>query len=246
MARYNEDLGWLDGLSFQPRVLVYNKGDAIDAPALAALNPRATAISLPNVGRESQSYLHHIVANYDDLADVTIFVQGRINDLGANVFPDLADYLAPAVRDGFSASDLELFFSNMAFDIDIHGKLMRDPRYRAGIERGDIEAAGGDIREFAAAFLGPLPPVMVVSFSGCFAVSRDAVRGRPKAFYETLLKALSRHRNPEIGHYMERLWCAIFSGNRLLGKAVRLVPRRLWWQLVGKGSIAKTPAAALP
>ena len=33
-------------------------------------------IPLPNVGRESHTYLTHIVTQYDDLSDYTIFFQG--------------------------------------------------------------------------------------------------------------------------------------------------------------------------
>jgi hypothetical protein len=242
VARYNEDLFWLNWLPFRPRVIVYNKGVAIKPLDDIAPNAGGTVIPLPNVGRESHTYLHHIVANYDQLADVTIFVQGQIEDLGANIFPSLAYYVAPAMRDGFSASDLELFFPYLPSDANIHGKLMRDPRYRAGIASGDILAAEKDIKGFAAQYLGKVPPVMVVSFSGCFAVSRDTVLRRPREFYEALLAELAAHKNPEIGHYMERLWCAIFSGNRRFGKAISHIPRRIWRQITKKGLIEKTPA----
>ena len=213
VARYNEDLFWLNWLPFRPRVIVYNKGVAIKP-------------------------LDDIAPN----AGVTIFVQGQIEDLGANIFPSLAYYVAPAMRDGFSASDLELFFPYLPSDANIHGKLMRDPRYRAGIASGDILAAEKDIKGFAAQYLGKVPPVMVVSFSGCFAVSRDTVLRRPREFYEALLAELAAHKNPEIGHYMERLWCAIFSGNRRFGKAISHIPRRIWRQITKKGLIEKTPA----
>ena len=35
-------------------------------------------------------------------------------------------------------------------------------------------------------------------------------------FYKKLLNVLSKHKNPIEGHYMERLWCYIFTRNRPL------------------------------
>jgi len=69
VARYNENLDWLKKIkkSKDIKITVYNKGpDDIDVPF----------IQLPNVGRESHTYLYHIINNYDNLADQTIFCQG--------------------------------------------------------------------------------------------------------------------------------------------------------------------------
>jgi len=66
VAHYNEDLSWIEayggpGVNFR----VYSKGEA---PAGAEV--------LSNVGRESHTYLTHIVKNFDRLADRTVFTQG--------------------------------------------------------------------------------------------------------------------------------------------------------------------------
>ena len=69
VARYNENLDWLKKIkkSKDLKITVYNKGpDDIDVPF----------IRLPNIGRESHTYLYHIINNYDNLADQTIFCQG--------------------------------------------------------------------------------------------------------------------------------------------------------------------------
>jgi hypothetical protein len=69
VARYNENLDWLKKIkkSKDLKITVYNKGkDDIDIPF----------IQLPNIGRESHTYLYHIINNYDNLADQTIFCQG--------------------------------------------------------------------------------------------------------------------------------------------------------------------------
>ena len=69
IARYKENLDWLKKIkkSKDIKITVYNKGlPDIDIPF----------IQLPNSGRESGTYLYHIINNYDKLADQTIFCQG--------------------------------------------------------------------------------------------------------------------------------------------------------------------------
>ncbi|WP_164156149.1 DUF3431 domain-containing protein [Sandarakinorhabdus rubra] len=219
VARYNEDLAWLGRLGPSLRIFIYNKGPQLCPQQLAGGRLDLTVEALPNVGRESHSYLHHIVSRRDTLGDVTIFVQGRIDDVGKNVFADLADYVAPALADGYCASDLEFHFPLFGSDSDIRGKLLRNPRYREALETGQLAAAGLEFNSFARQLLGRLPPVMVTSFQGCFAVSRAAVHQHQPEFYRGLLEELARHPNPEIGHYMERLWCSIFSGTSLRRRA---------------------------
>jgi len=67
IARYNEDLSWLRKIPKKIKITIYNKG-------LDDINIQS--IKLPNIGRESHTYLYHIINNYDNLADKTIFCQG--------------------------------------------------------------------------------------------------------------------------------------------------------------------------
>jgi hypothetical protein len=68
IARYNEDILWLNKVK-NKIITVYNKGED-------NINKKFKAIPLPNIGRESHTYLTHIINNYDNLADLTIFSQG--------------------------------------------------------------------------------------------------------------------------------------------------------------------------
>ena len=64
IARYNEDISWLKHIK-NKKITVYNKG-----------KDNVNGIQLPNIGRESHTYLTHIINNYDKLSDMTIFCQG--------------------------------------------------------------------------------------------------------------------------------------------------------------------------
>jgi hypothetical protein len=74
IARYNEDSNKLSQLIAKEfpneKVTVYNKGlDNLSLPNNAIILP------LPNIGREAHTYLHHILENYDQLADRILFMQ---------------------------------------------------------------------------------------------------------------------------------------------------------------------------
>ena len=63
VAKYNEDIGWLDQLDCLKTV--YDKSDE-----------PSNYIKLPNVGREAHTYAKHVASNYQCLSDFTIFTQG--------------------------------------------------------------------------------------------------------------------------------------------------------------------------
>jgi len=68
VARYNEDLDWI--YPYRDSVIIYNKGldDIIGFP---------NVIKLKNVGREGDTYLYHIINNYDNFSDRVTFLQGE-------------------------------------------------------------------------------------------------------------------------------------------------------------------------
>lgn len=74
IAHFNEDLSWLS--SSASNCSVYSKGEPPADPEAFANSTR-----LPNIGRETHTYLTHIVRNYDSLPHVTLFLQGNIHDI---------------------------------------------------------------------------------------------------------------------------------------------------------------------
>jgi hypothetical protein len=65
VCRYNEDISWTKSLE---NVIIYNKGEAVKS--------NHKVINLPNLGMFHGSQLYHIIENYDNLADITLFIQG--------------------------------------------------------------------------------------------------------------------------------------------------------------------------
>lgn len=67
VARYNENIDWT--LAYNDIVILYNKG----SQNIKGLN---NIINIPNLGREGHTYLYHIINNYDNLKNKTVFTQG--------------------------------------------------------------------------------------------------------------------------------------------------------------------------
>lgn len=67
VSRYNEDVSWTKNINAVDKITIYNKGDEINIPN----------IKLPNINREAHTYFYHIVNNYNNLYDITIFCQGN-------------------------------------------------------------------------------------------------------------------------------------------------------------------------
>ena len=65
LSRFNENIDWLKQYK-DFNMVIYIKGEYLENIGLGKI------ISLPNIGRESHTWLYHIVSNYENLDDVNI------------------------------------------------------------------------------------------------------------------------------------------------------------------------------
>jgi hypothetical protein len=82
VAHYNEDLSWLSMIPENVHVHIYTKGPQLESTHGHIGGAHTTRQPLPNVGRESHTYLSHIVKNYDNLAPWTVFTQAGAPSFG--------------------------------------------------------------------------------------------------------------------------------------------------------------------
>ena len=190
VARHAEDLNWLRRAPKTVRVTVYNKG----------VDPGPGAV-LPNIGREAHTYLHHIVERYDDLADVTVFCQGKPFDH----VPDLHKVLRKLAGGDLSIDG----FLWLGFVID------RDDRtgsllFQNWTKNADHHPLPLDV--FWKALWGEAAADSCVFYpGGNFMVTRDRVRSRPRAFYEKALRISEDL--ADAAHCFERVWDRVFDVN---------------------------------
>jgi len=195
VSRYNEDISWL--LLFKNITLVYNKGNN------EHLLSKFDTIQLPNVGRESHTYLYHIVQNYDNLAEKTIFFQGKIND---HKILDIEDYfkddLFIAKFNKFDIEKLKVKISHIGkWKSDLISGKMRRSNYIPYVWLSNCIGIAVD-DEFTK-----------IVWGANFSIHRDLILSKPKIFYENILRYIDDHINPEEGHFLERSWYMIFHNN---------------------------------
>lgn len=206
VARYREDVSWTAELGLP--ATVYDKSGEPGRHAL------------PNIGRESHTYLSHIVRRYPDFAAFTVFVQ-------AAPFPHMPPGATPAsfaarirqnVRMGLGFSG----FAGFKLKCDRLGRphQMADPAlhgHRAGFGR-DIPV--GAVHE--ALFAGPVPETFLVTApAGMFFVARERILARPLALYRKALELVAADPDDaaNTGHAFERLWPVIFNGDVRLNRS---------------------------
>jgi Protein of unknown function (DUF3431) len=183
VARYQENLDWTNGLS---NCIVYNKGP--NEP-----NTKHPVISLPNIGREGHTYLHHIIENYDNLDDYTCFLQGYPFDHTPDLAKRILDF--PSIDPPpFEFVSSRVYTVNLSYDptdFSLHPLLISTYEKVFGTHKTDHTFSFGAGAQFI--------------------VSRDTIRSRPKEFYQKIVPLLDHHINPPEGFIIERFWGMIFT-----------------------------------
>jgi len=204
VARYNENIDWLNEI--MDDCLIYNKG--------VALNIK-NEIMLPNMGRESETYLHYIIDNYDNLPDVVVFTQGKINDHLFNFREKLHKYLLNLKDEAFEngKSKARLIYSDHIPDIN----WKKDWNLRHGVYylRDNYKDNKPIIYEdwFKTNINKDYPNPVRIYSNGLFAVKKELILNKPIEYYKELIKEVNHHINSAEGHFFERAWYYIFTKN---------------------------------
>lgn len=208
VARYSEDLEWTK--PYSNFVTIYNKGDETDYDF----------IPLPNIGREAHTYLHHIVNNYDNLAEYTCFLQGNPYDPHT---PNLDKYLDYAINSNELIPDFIWLSSRM---VESDFEYEREPYHKIfpNIKFAYKTIFGVD----------PTDDKFIFGSGAQFTISKSNILKRPLEFYQNVLSIFDYSEdteigkkllgnpgsndpycpnNPEISLQLERLWGYIFNSD---------------------------------
>jgi hypothetical protein len=93
ISRYNEDIQWTHYIDEKWKIYLYNKGNDIND---------LSYIKKENCGRESETYISHIIENYENLADYNCFCQGHPFDHSPDFLFEIKNFTA---HDHFYAFD---------------------------------------------------------------------------------------------------------------------------------------------
>lgn len=181
LARYKEDISWANILN---NVTIYNKGPKVES--------KHKVINLPNLGMQGASQIYHCYKNYDNLADITIFLQAWPWD------GTLEEQM------GWK-NDTEGIIKMISYYSDIpEGKYMSRPAFQQTIANIYDCPTNYNQRhhEFFitntvnwAEWMNLLDPYKKIdpykpwSFyrNGHYALKKEAIRSNPKEYYEMLL-----------------------------------------------------------
>ncbi len=214
IARYREDLDWMReyaDLPFQ-RIFLYNKGPATEAPTCPPLKGECIVRQLENVGMCDHTYMYHIIENYDDLADITIFM------------PASGDLPNKKARSDFvikkTFAEGHPVMTGFVHPNPVHKHMYDFTLNSWAVSHKDNKPEGylptlhpADVRPFGKWYEAFLPGVEtpLEQNVGIFSVSRELIRAKPREFYQTFLDQLAKDKQPEVAHYMERAWPGILG-----------------------------------
>jgi hypothetical protein len=176
------------------RVIVYDKSGKYTRRYAAAI-----VVPRENVGREGETYLNHIISNYDSLNEYTLFIQ----------------------------DDTEQHIPNYVAFVDDCKKIIKDTQFKvfpcswrkggAPHSREIIDGMCGlhtfsskdAIKKACELHKIHLPPRYVTPVSAFFICHRDRIRARPLEFYVGLREWLLQ--SEKNGFVLEHLWKIIFE-----------------------------------
>lgn len=216
ISRYMEDLKWLDNDNFRNyRIIIYNKGSNDDFYK----PPNSVIIKLPNYGRESHTYLFHIINNYENLSDLTVFLPGssdyvnkynKIEDKynkTMNLIKTIKNIKSSCyICTKQSEEEIEKIYN---FTIDNYNST-NESNKKASITKIDKS----DIRPYGKWYekhIGNDRYKECITYKSIFSVTKEDITQFPLSYYENLFNEVDKKENPETGHYFERSWFGIFN-----------------------------------
>ena len=208
VARYNENLEWLSEINDERfNIIVYNKGVNDNFIKL----PNMTTINLNNVGRCDHTYLYHIINYYDSLTNITVFLpgSGNMDDKLAKI-KRLIGLIKEHNRAVFLPDCCYKNLKKELYDFTLDEWMARDIQNRGLNPESKLELS--EIRPFGKWYEYYFNNIIVhcMTYWSIFSIDSKDILQHPKEYYENLIKQLSNSSNPEVGHYFERAWCAVF------------------------------------
>ncbi|KAH9863553.1 hypothetical protein J1614_009485 [Plenodomus biglobosus] len=218
ISMFNEPLDSISSLLSSLRAIptfsnahihIYTKDPLANTTALQQYTGAQQITQLRNIGREGETYLHHILSQWDALAKHTLFVQASVHNQH-DVLLRLRSYFDPQYTGmlslGFvghtslcNGSDMWGWHEDSGIVADVYERVHKKPCEK-----------------------------VLLSYKGQFIVSAQRIRGIPKDIYFDLHRALVdehswAHREPYLqgradvmsapvfGYTLERLWNTIFQ-----------------------------------
>lgn len=189
IAKYKEDVTWTQELSKIFTLFIYDKFNPEaelylpNLPTFSRQSFRGANHANTPTGRESHTYLYHILKHYPNFAPWTLFSQGRVQDHLPGFMPLIQVLISNGVDMPF------VHFGNL--------NLCNN--------QGSSRHHGLPIKAiFERLFDAPCPEYFLHHLNACFMVRRENLLARPRVFYEQMMQII--YDEPLAGYVFERLW----------------------------------------
>lgn len=240
VARYNENIDWILDNDLQDRCIVYNKSSikGIYSKKHGNITDKLKIINISNIpvfGREGDTYLKHIISNYENIADYTIFTQAdpfdhspqfieiikHLDTIGYKDYQPLSCYwlkdmnIPPSELVNNETSDyidtfpirMESCDGNMfPYQYYDNGIFWMASQYR-NKHRVPYNLSIAD--HFGKHIDKKISVPIKFAFGAIFGVSKELILKHEQDFYNKLLSYLRIH--PTHGYVLERMWHSIFK-----------------------------------
>ena len=216
LCRFSEDGGSLRHWLGRPGTVVYlyDRGPC----PLEGVPAEVKHIRCPNVGREGYVYLDHIMRHYTNLPEVIVFSQCDVRDGGQMPLDALLRVRSFGAR-VYNVGQGFLLATRWCEGEGNQGlgyiQYPANSRWDAAWRDGRMHKATVSIGDFYLKHVDPcLPPITrcVTTLTGTFAAGRLSLSSRPFTYWQGLRDTLGVGLDPEVGHYVERLWAHIMLG----------------------------------
>lgn len=195
IAKYRENLKWVNLLFNIPYIIYdkYKKKSPHHLPNIPTFNIHqfeGVRYTKSPTGRESHTYLYHIIKHYHELADINIFLQGR---------PFETDHSALDPLRVLFQKDFEgVNFLPLTFPVCICDKRAAPFHFGIPLER-----------VFKRLFKSPCPDYFAYGWGAMFCVTKEYIHKRPLIFYEEMMQIV--YEEPLSGYVYERMWPTILA-----------------------------------
>jgi len=208
ISKYNENVS---KINLFKNVYLYDKNPINSENFYKYVKPDVHYEHLKNVGRESHTYLHHIIKNYDNLNDINIFLSGSTFDENPNHKLEIFNKLVLISN----KTKNTVFFKNKHYILELFYNFKLKKHKTTSIENNifddchELQQYKGNYKDWYIDNFG-YRSVNYGSFGGILVLHKRHILQHPKKYYEHFLSYLDNHNSPEVGHYLERAWGAVF------------------------------------
>ena len=204
IAYYNENIDWISKINTNySEVYLYNKSGKI-----LNINPNINVIELPNIGRESHTYLYHIINNYSNLPNECIFLQGNPFDhsIPEQELFKIINNTGNSTEKFIFLTKFKLFLEkNQDLTFKEHGFLYSYWQNKHNLSSCIVKIYNELYPNFISTLFAP---------GALFLVNKENIYKNSLEFYKNCLNILLNSENPTDppeGHAFERLWYYIFN-----------------------------------